>query len=118
MIIIGIITAFSLDTNSEFFSTVLWFVPSSMMILAIAFGDKNSLLIDMNYSNRFIKFIGNISFEFFLIHQLVIKYVRALSSKLVHYDGFIIYVFSFIIAIMASYIWHYLYNKIIYKKSE
>lgn len=105
-IMTGAIIILSIDTNSEFFSTAIWFVPSILTIVSISFGEQESKIIKTVFSNKAITFMGNISFEFFLIHQLVIRYIKVLSNKLIQYDGFIIYIFAFIIAFFASCFWN------------
>lgn len=56
------------------FSSTLWFIPASIIILGIGCDDhaKNNVCI---FQNHVIQHIGSISFEFFLIHQLCIRYV-------------------------------------------
>lgn len=100
-----ILTVLSFNTNSEYFSVVVWFIPAIMMISAVALGDGVSKIIDTVFSNKVIMNIGNISFELFLIHQLVIRYVAAIFNKLLNYNGLFIYVLALFISILCAEIW-------------
>ena len=90
----------SLERQSELFSTALWTIPCGMIILSLAAGDKTSNIIKMLFENKLILFIGNISFEIFLIHQLVIRYLTAFTEKVlkplvqVEYIYIYIYIYS------------------------
>ena len=108
-----VIFVLSLNTNSEYFSTSLWFIPSSMMVTAIAFGNRKSKLIDTVFSNKVIQYMGNISFEFFLIHQLAINYLSIISKRIINYNGAIVYFAAFVGSVVAALIWRSLIKNII-----
>lgn len=107
----------SINNNSEFFSTSVWFIPSLIMLFAIVNGDKSSKLIDSVFSNKVITFIGNISFEMFLIHQLVIRYLTIISNKIIKYNnGIVIGLFAFLVSVLCAVLWQKNYKRIIKNK--
>lgn len=106
----------SLNTNSEFFSVAVWFAPSIMMISAVALGDGRSKIIDVVFSNKIIQRIGNISFEIFLIHQLVIRYLREIFNRVIDYNGIIIYFCAFVATIICAEVWKAISNNIKFHK--
>lgn len=110
MLIIFII---SVDSNSEFFSTAFWFMPSAMMIMAVSSGEKRIELIDKVFSNKIIIFIGDISFEFFLFHQLVLRYLSYVIGHFPIYSlgqKILIPILSFAVTIILSFVWHKYFN--------
>lgn len=64
------------DFSNEMFSSALWIIPSALIIPVVTEEDLPTL-------KPLIR-IGNISFELFLIHQLVIRYL----SVVFNYIGF------------------------------
>lgn len=107
-----ILTVFSLNTQSEYFLTAVWFIPAIMMISAAALGDRVSKIIDTVFSNKVILYIGKLSFELFLIHQLVIRYVSVIFNKLLNYNGLFIYVSALLISILCAEMWRLIIKKI------
>lgn len=105
ILLASLLIVLSLNSNSEYFSVAVWFIPTIMMISAAALGDGASRIIDVIFSNKVIKYIGNISFEFFLIHQLVIRYLTSIFSKLLNYRGLFIYIFSFFLSFICAEVW-------------
>ena len=103
-----IFTFLSLNSNSEYFSVAAWFIPSILIIAATALGDEASKIISVVFSNRIIQHIGNISFEIFLIHQLVIRYLTIIFDKAFDYHGVFIYVIALVISIICAQIWRLL----------
>lgn len=86
-------------SNSEFFSTVAWSIPSiNILVISLYCRDTNTLLTKV-FNSRFLIYIGNISFELFLIHHLIIRYVQYFWIKL----GLHINVLMYIIAIGISF---------------
>lgn len=82
--ITGIVTSFiicfiSVYANDEFFSVLAWIIPASLIIF---FATSNTVLSKYIFSNRVVLFFGKISFEFFLWHQICIRYVSLIFRKL------------------------------------
>lgn len=65
--------------------------------------------------NKFIIFIGNISFELFLIHLLVIRYndklVEALNIHILQSNNYLKYLLDICVAIVLAYLWKYAFEK-------
>lgn len=55
----------------EMFSTAVWSIPSAVLIYLLA--EKEQILTTV-FEMRWLIFLGNISFELFLLHQLIIRY--------------------------------------------
>ena len=80
-VIIGfLILVSSFDSNSEIFSTLTWTVVSATIIFSAYQLDG----LPCVWHNKMLIYIGNISFEIFLIHQLIIRY----SSSVISHLGF------------------------------
>lgn len=77
---------FSIYRSSEYFSTAVWTLPSSGVMLLLYWSYEESTSCDSSsilnsvFTNAFIKWFGNISFEFFMIHQLMIRYFSAIVN--------------------------------------
>lgn len=69
--------------DNEYFSVALWYIPSALMIYLLATKERRLTIL---FENRFLVFIGNISFELFLVHQLVIRYYSVLYKKFLGSD--------------------------------
>lgn len=100
--ILCILSVISIDTQSEYFSVCFWTVPVILLLLSVAMGDKQSRLIIGVFQNKAAMFMGEISFEFFLIHQLVIRYVEKICTKLVLDRNLWQYFIAFVISVLLS----------------
>lgn len=80
-IILFLILALSFESQSEFFSASIWCLPVALLLGFLYIGDDDSKIINAIFKNKIIVGLGNISFEFFLIHQLVIILLEK-NSKL------------------------------------
>lgn len=78
-LLILIIMSISMTQNSEWFSVWVWVIPSLLLMYTIVFGVRSEI-IKYIFENPIAVGIGNISFEIFLIHQLVIKYMDFINS--------------------------------------
>lgn len=63
----------SFNTNNEVFSALVWAVPTMLLILSLYLGDRKKCTIYF-FRNKYVLFVGNISFYIFLSHQLIIRY--------------------------------------------
>ena len=97
-------------TRNEYFLSFLWAVPSIIIIGEIY---KIEVIVKRKaiyrvFTNKMMVLIGNISFELFLIHQLVIRYITAINSYFNLGVNLVIKVLiSFIISFCCSYLFHY-----------
>lgn len=72
--VLCIASAISFSQNSEWFSVCVWVIPAMSIVYILGF-NRQDKFIDCIFSNYFITVIGDYSFDIFLIHQLVIRYV-------------------------------------------
>ncbi len=63
--------------DNEWFSVVVWIMPVSLLIYSIGAAAKANITLKV-FSNKGMVILGNISFEIFLLHQLIIRYVERL----------------------------------------
>ena len=68
----GILLALSLPLNSEWFAVCVWTIPVCVLIGCLAGQDTAPWLRGL-FQNRGIQYLGAVSFELFLIHQLCIR---------------------------------------------
>ncbi|MFN3782847.1 MAG: acyltransferase family protein [Spirosomataceae bacterium] len=69
-------------------------------------------IVKLNFHNRFIHFLGNISFSLYLIHQPVIVYLNSLMFlKGIQVDRFIYLVFQLLISLLAAWIFYTIIEK-------
>lgn len=107
-----ILTYYSVNHNSVYFLSFTWCIPIAILIASLDICKNNENLINCIFSNKWIVFIGEISFEIFLYHWLIIIYLNKLTSL---FDvGSEIYILTFFITIFLSYMTHY--NDIFGKK--
>lgn len=86
-----IIFVTSIYHKHELYSVAVWYIPVIFLLLsAIWCNVENSNFLKLVFENRALYFIGTISFEFFMIHQLIIRYVDVLVRKcgIVYHDWY------------------------------
>lgn len=73
----------SAQQQSEFFSVCVWTLPCMMLLLALVMAEVHpSQGLCLVFENRVFVFMGDISYEFFLIHQLVIRYGQVIFRRI------------------------------------
>lgn len=82
LLVYAITTYVGAGVKSEIFSVAAWALPSILLLLCILFLGEQKKGISLLWENPFLVWVGNISFEFFLIHQLTIRYVEYVTKKL------------------------------------
>lgn len=117
MLPIGIILAIAIlgisinaDFSNEMFSSALWIIPSALIIPVVT--EKNLPTL------KSLIRIGNISFELFLIHQLVIRYLSVVFNYIGFSDTIGRSVLLAVIALATSIIAAILYRRIQNRFSE
>lgn len=63
-----------------------WSLPSWAVIAALYLGEGKSKFLAAVMGNHVAVFLGNITFEFFLLHKLIIRYIRAGVRFLFHIE--------------------------------
>lgn len=103
LLILSVYTAIlgiTLETKDSFYAVAPWSIPTIVLIGIIGIFYKYENI----FNSRFLVFIGNISFELFLIHQLVIRYMETANSKLsLQFYDFVLYSMASIISIIVAY---------------
>lgn len=105
----GILLALSLPLNSEWFAVCVWIIPVCVLIGCLAGQDTAPWLRGL-FQNRGIQYLGAVSFELFLIHQLCIRYCRVICLYLgvpVPYS----YLPAFLLSLLAAGLWRRITKK-------
>ncbi len=103
------VSFFSLFSDSEIFSVAVWIIPVILILIGLVKGNSHTL--SLLFNNSFLIFMGRISFEFFLIHQIVIRYIKLISSY-IQYEGVLIYLPAFVISIIFCIMWQKISTRI------
>lgn len=103
-IILFLILALSFESQSEFFSASMWCLPVALLLVFLYIGDDDSKIINAIFKNKIIVGLGNISFEFFLIHQLVIILLEKNFEIIQLEKPFWLYLLAFVISIACAFI--------------
>ncbi|CAA6820114.1 MAG: Unknown protein [uncultured Sulfurovum sp.] len=85
---------------------------SLLTFLLIVFVDDNSSFSKI-FTNKIMIFLGSISFSFYLIHLLILKFrifVTGIESE------FLLFIYFFSIIVLISTIYYYVFEIIIYRK--
>lgn len=98
----------SAHSNNWFYLTAAWIIPNIALFAGIINNNFNYIKTKF-FNNKFLVFIGNISFEIFLIHFLVFKYFTYYSKKIGLDDTIWVYILSFSLTVLIS---------VIYKNGE
>ena len=100
---------FAYGNGSEFFYVALCAIPTCLLITGIM---SNVKVADYLFGNKLMVWIGNISFELFLFHQLVMRYVHIVAKKLGFTPNCLTFIAIVLINVMLSCLWQYLYFKL------
>lgn len=108
---------FSNMYKSELFSSFVWTIPCAYVVYRVALANEDNTYLHSVFESKILQFLGSISFELFLLHQLVVRYILKIASKWVDDDAWYLYLVSLIISLVLSYITHEFLNWI-RKKSD
>ena len=99
----------TMNTNfpREFFSVSAWTIPNIILLACILLNEGRDNFINKIFTNKFIVYIGNISFEFFILHTLVLRVTGWLFKKMfVESHTFSVYAAALILTIITAHISH------------
>ncbi len=101
LLIVGLIIISDVLTNNQRLNAIYYWVPICMLILMV------SLLGEFNCGGylrmRWLVYLGECSFVFFMTHQMVIRYNEVLFNKVLHFDNRLIFIQAcFLITLMLS----------------
>ena len=82
------------------FLAVVWLLPTYAIIIGL-FGTEQEPISRVIFQNKYVLFLGAISLELFLVHQLVIRYVIAFARRIDVMSSFV-YLIAFIITILTA----------------
>ncbi len=85
----------SVFAGNGLFNTALWTLPSTVLVTAL-------FNIDICVSNRILR-LANLNLEFFLMHQIVIRYITAISNRMSIFSLWI-YLVAFCMSIIGAYL--------------
>lgn len=108
-----ILLYFSAFSNSMFYCTAAWSIPNVLLFLSLTANKRHNYLKEKTFNTKLLVFIGNISFEIFLIHQLVFRYMAYIFKTMGLPDSIWIYVFGIIITVVLSVLYKENENKIL-----
>lgn len=75
------------------FDVAVWSLPACGIILSLSNEERLWKWIRFVFSNRAMQFLGGISFEFYMTHELVLRCARA-GFRLIHVESGTLYVLS------------------------
>lgn len=104
IIVLSILAYYSFEHSSAFLLSFAWALPVMLLISGLDVCGNRSTIVNNIFSNKFIVFIGEISFEFFLIHQLIIRYLSFIN-KYIQFENYI-YLIAFCITVCMAYYIH------------
>lgn len=82
------------------FLVAVWSLPVCAIIVGL-FGTEQERFSKVIFQNKFVLFLGKISLELFLIHQLVIRYVEVCARKLNLFSPFV-YIIALLITVIGA----------------
>ena len=88
------------DKASNAFLVAIWSLPAYAIIKGL-FGMEKEHVSILLFQNKLVLYLGKISLELFLIHQLVIRYIETFANKL-NLMSSNVYIVSFLITIMVA----------------
>lgn len=100
LIVVLIVVSLSVDYSVRKFSVIYWPIIVLLLVCAALLGSRDS---DNLFRAKPLVWLGEISFTFYMIHQLVIIYIDAFFH-VVHYEGnvYIIALLSFVLSILGA----------------
>ena len=101
----------SANSQSEIYSVYVWVLPCMALLLSLALAETYTVsIIKFVFENRFAIFVGNISFELFLVHLLVIQYGQQITSRIGYQENILLGVVLLLISVMISWLVQLVFN--------
>lgn len=86
------------------FLTAIWSLPVYAIIMGL-FGCENNNIVRVLFQNKLVMYLGRLSFELFLIHQLAIRYVEVFAEKF-HLISPNMYIIAIIVSVIGATVFH------------
>lgn len=110
IIIVLVLLETSFFINSDWYLNAVWII-SILLLLGMLVCEEGT--VDrIIFKNKIILFIASISFELFLIHQLVIRYMDRISKRIALNNSIIEFILSFALSIMLAYGWSKIWKSV------
>lgn len=95
------------------YSLLLW-LPVGLVIVTFYF--EKGFISKKILSSPFMSRLGGISFSFYMLHHLVLRYFELINKRNFQVQqGLLYYIFCFIIAVIAAYICNRYFERLFYK---
>ncbi len=109
-VIFAIVLVLSTIFQNEYFATAIWTIPASVIILSTYMGGENKnypYVLKLLFKGTYVRNFGNISLAFFMIHQLLIRYLSTIARHVVFVTNqwfvyFCVYAIAFIVSCCFS----------------
>ena len=110
IIIVLVLLETSFFINSDWYLNAVWIIPILLLLgmLVCEEGTVDRII----FKNKIILFIASISFELFLIHQLVIRYMDRISKSIALNNSIIEFILSFALSILLAYGWNKIWKSV------
>lgn len=95
--------------NSQTFRALNYSIPCALLILGLIHAEKNNFI-----PPKFLVFIGNISYSFYLIHVLVFSAVGRIAARFSNegiFDNIIFSIIAILLTIISSYLLYVFFEK-------
>ncbi len=114
--IFSVVIAGTMNTNfsREFFSVSAWTIPNIILLTCILLNEGRDSLINKIFANKFVVYIGNISFEFFILHTLVLRVTGKLAEICLNENyTFSVYAVALCVTIIVAHVFHKINRKVV-----
>lgn len=99
--------------SHQIFQTAAWSIPSFGIVAFLYLGEGVSKMIVSIFGNKVLQWGGAITFEFFLFHELILRYLRAFYKMVLGREQDLIMVAgALILSLLWAAVLHYVVGKI------
>lgn len=104
-------------TSNPYSVAFLYWIPIGSLIYAVASGSAAGGGIFKVLDNKLLNSLGNISFTFYMLHQLVMRWARLIMKHIIHDDSesFLYMIIVLIITLVLSYLCNIYFEKPVMK---
>ena len=105
--------------NAEYYDVVVWSLPSTFIVLGLTFTKPGSLS-SLLFCNKAIVWLGDISFELFMFHQVILRYLYLYATQYfpLYKASLTVFLLAFIISVIISLLWRKLVTERINNKNS
>ena len=117
-ILILVLTIYLIDSHPYWSMTIGWIFPISLIIFSFSF---NKGYISKLISNSFFVFLGSLTFEAYLLHEVVDRYfyiIPNINNALTYERILLYFTYILVVTFLLSYIFHFYFNNKKAKKTR